>query len=148
MPPCTIHAAHEFMNVSISTHIYHLLRFASFPVISSQQIVLSKGRAYQLREVGIFPHSGYSRAQFVKMPIAPAINNVFGSGSPERITDQGKAISRSSPDGLPHDILETPGTILVPDQFVDMAIRIHCAGIRYLLRLAIRPARACQYGIF
>ena len=133
MPPCIIHAAHEFMYVSISTHIYHLLRFASFPIISGQQFVLGKGSAHQLGKVGIFPHSGYSRAQFVQMPIAPAINNVFGSGSPERITDQGKAISRSSPDGLPHDILETPGTILVPDQFVDMAIRIHCAGICYLL---------------
>src|SRR5437667_5986370 len=102
MPPCTIHATREFMYVSISTHIHHLLRFASFPIISGQQIVLSKGGAYQLREVGIFPHPGYPHAQFVQMPIAPAIKNVFGSGSPERITDQGKAINSSSPDRLPH----------------------------------------------
>src|SRR5256885_1081439 len=134
--------------MEMTVDVHNLLGHISLPRNTSQGGAGCRGRRRRPRQISEYQGAILVAYEVIDIPIGTARNNVFGSGSPERITDQGKAISRSSPDGLPHDILETPGTILVPDQFVNMAIRIHCAGIRYLLRLAIRPARACQYGIF
>src|SRR5215469_566278 len=133
MTPTARLSCTQFMDMTISTSIYHLFGAPCLPGIADKSRSFRQRSARELRQVAMSPHTYYSHHEFMNMAVVSRVHDMLGAISFPGIASNSYTICGRGARKLIHQVCIAPRVALSCDQFMDMAIPIHRTDVGNLL---------------